>query len=79
MLPHPQATRTDHGGLRASDLSIRRRRLNHFTTAPSKTERLIGRSALGEELVLYRVSICNANQILRLSEQAYAKRLACGD
>ena len=34
MLPHPQATSTDHGGPRTSDLSIERRRRNHFTTAP---------------------------------------------
>ena len=34
MLPHPQATITDHGGPRTSDLSIERRRRNHFTTAP---------------------------------------------
>ena len=39
MLPHPQATSTDHGGPRTSDLSIERRRRNHFTTAPqSKTK-----------------------------------------
>ena len=31
MLPHPQATSTDHGGPRTSDLSIERRRRNHFT------------------------------------------------
>ena len=33
MLLHPQATSTDHGGPRTSDLSIKRRRRNHFTTA----------------------------------------------
>ena len=37
MLPHPQATSTDHGGPRTSDLSIERRRRNHFTTAPPKS------------------------------------------
>ena len=31
----PQATSTDHGGPRTSDLSIERWRRNHFTTAPS--------------------------------------------
>ena len=34
LLLHPQATSTDHGGPRTSDLSIERRRRNHFTTAP---------------------------------------------
>ena len=34
MLLHPQATSADHGGSRTSDLSIERRRRNHFTTAP---------------------------------------------
>ena len=34
MLPHPQATSTDHVGPRTSELSIERRRRNHFTTAP---------------------------------------------
>ena len=34
MLPHPQATSTDHGGPRTSDHSIERRRRNHFNTAP---------------------------------------------
>ena len=34
MLPHPQATSTDHGGPRTSDLSTERRRRNHFPTAP---------------------------------------------
>ena len=38
MLPHPQATSTDHGGPRTSDLSIERRRRNHFTTAPLKDQ-----------------------------------------
>ena len=33
MLPHPQATSTDHGGPRTSDLSIERPRRNHFTIA----------------------------------------------
>ena len=33
MLLHPQATSTDNGGPRTSDLSIERRRRNHFTTA----------------------------------------------
>ena len=31
----PQATSTDHGGPRTSDLSFERRRRNHFTTSPS--------------------------------------------
>ena len=39
MLPHPQATSTDHGGPRTSDLSIERRRRNHFTTAPRTNNR----------------------------------------
>ena len=34
MLLHPQATSTDHGGPRTSDLSIERRRRNHVSTAP---------------------------------------------
>ena len=34
MLLHLQATRTAHGEPRSSDLSIERRRRNHFTTAP---------------------------------------------
>ena len=34
MLPRPQATSTDHGGSRTSDLSIERRRRNHFIAAP---------------------------------------------
>ena len=34
MLLHVQATSTDHGGPRTSDLSIERPRRNHFTTAP---------------------------------------------
>ena len=34
MLPHFQATSTDHGGPRTSDLSIDRGRCNHFSTHP---------------------------------------------
>ena len=33
LLPHPQATSTDHGGPRTSDLPIERRSRNHFITA----------------------------------------------
>ena len=33
MLLHPQATSTNQGGPRTSDLSIEGRRRNHFTTA----------------------------------------------
>ena len=36
MLPHPQ-TSTYHGWPHTSDLSIERRRRNHFTTAPNTT------------------------------------------
>ena len=34
MLPHPEATSKVRSGPRTSDLSIERRRRNHFTTAP---------------------------------------------
>ena len=36
MLLHPQATSTDHAGPQTSDLSIEKRRRNHFITAPMK-------------------------------------------
>ena len=36
MLPHPQATSTDHGGPHTSDLTIERRGRNNFTAAPQK-------------------------------------------
>ena len=38
MLPHPQATSTDHGGPRSSDLSIEKQRRKHFTTAPTSSQ-----------------------------------------
>ena len=38
LLLYPQATSTDHGGPRTSDLSIERRRPNQFTTAPQKSQ-----------------------------------------
>ena len=41
MLLHSQATSKDHGGPRTSDLSIERRRRNHFTAAPLKFHKTI--------------------------------------
>ena len=38
MLPHPQATSTDIGGPRTSDLSIERRRRTQFTTVLLKSQ-----------------------------------------
>ena len=34
MLPHSQATSTDHAWPKTSDISIEKRRRNHFITAP---------------------------------------------
>ena len=34
MLPHPQSTRAGRGGPRTSELSIKSRRRNHFTSVP---------------------------------------------
>ena len=39
ILPHYEATSTDHSGPRTSDLSIERRRRNHFKTAPTTAVR----------------------------------------
>ena len=43
MFPQPQATSTDHGGPRTSDLSIESRRRNNFTTAPDQSHFAIGK------------------------------------
>ena len=64
MLLHPLATSTDHGGPRTSDLSIERRRRNHFTTAPllnitSKAKVHLMHSALNSDQNMAKLAFSN--------------------
>ena len=69
MLLHPQATITDHSGPRTSDLSIERRRRNHFTTSPLIT-------FCPKQILFFLKTIClKATNMRLLSKEELVKNL----